>query len=126
MIQETRKIMHSPDIAISATCVRVPVEISHSEAITVEFTNPFTADDARSVLESSPGVVVVDDPSMNLYPMPINASGRDETFVGRLREDKAFANGLSMWVVSDNLRKGAATNAVQIAEQIVNKEAWLR
>ena len=123
---ETQKIMHAPEIAISATCVRVPVLVSHSEAINIEFERPMSPGEARSLLSSFSGVVVMDDPANAAYPMPIDCAGRDETFVGRVRRDSSHPNGLAMWVVSDNLRKGAATNAVQIAEEIAKRGAWLR
>ncbi|MBK3332517.1 aspartate-semialdehyde dehydrogenase [Persephonella atlantica] len=119
MFNETRKIMHAPDIRVSATCARVPVFYGHSEAVTIETEQPITPDEAREILKNAPGVIVEDDPSNNVYPMPIEVAGRDEVFVGRIRKDLAFENGLSMWVVADNLRKGAATNAVQIAELLV-------
>ncbi|MBI4338973.1 MAG: aspartate-semialdehyde dehydrogenase [Chloroflexi bacterium] len=122
MLYETRKIMHAPDIAVSATCVRVPVYISHSEAVHVEFQHPMSPEEARELLSAFPGVVVVDDPKANLYPLAIDAAGRDEVFVGRLRRDSSHPNGLAMWIVSDNLRKGAATNAIQIAEEVVKRE----
>ncbi len=119
MFNETRKIMHAPDIRVSATCARVPVFYGHSEAVTIETEQPITPDEAREILKNAPGVIVEDDPSNNVYPMPIEVAGRDEVFVGRIRKDLAFENGLSMWVVADNLRKGAATNAVQIAELLI-------
>ncbi|WP_457624611.1 aspartate-semialdehyde dehydrogenase [Persephonella sp.] len=119
MFNETRKIMHAPDIRVSATCARVPVFYGHSEAVTIETEEPVTPEEARQLLKEAPGVIVEDDPSNNVYPMPIEVAGRDEVFVGRIRKDLAFENGLSMWVVADNLRKGAATNAVQIAELLV-------
>jgi len=119
MVNETRKIMHAPDIKISATCARVPVFNGHSESVTVETEEPITVEEARELLSKAPGVVVEDDPFNNVYPMPIEVDGKDDVFVGRIREDLAFDNGLSMWVVADNLRKGAATNAVQIAELLV-------
>ena len=126
MVEETRKIMHAPQIAISATCVRVPVPIAHSEAVHVEFERPMTPQEARGLLAAFPGVVVVDDPQRSQYPMPVNAAGRDEVFVGRVRQDSSHPNGLAMWVVSDNLRKGAATNGIQIAEELVKRKALLR
>ena len=126
MLEETRKIMHAPEITVSATCVRVPVPIAHSEAVHVEFDRPMTPQEARKLLAAFPGVVVTDDPQQNVYPMPVNAAGRDEVFVGRIRQDTSHPSGLAMWVVSDNLRKGAATNAVQIAEELVNRQALLR
>lgn len=121
MVEETRKIMHSPDIAISATCVRVPVMIGHCEAVQVEFGRPMSPAEARSILSAAPGVTVVDDPSQKAYPYPAMAAGRDDVFVGRIRKDASHPNGLVLWVVSDNIRKGAALNAVQIAERLVRK-----
>ncbi|MBI2321839.1 MAG: aspartate-semialdehyde dehydrogenase [Chloroflexi bacterium] len=116
MVQETRKIMHEPDLAVSATTVRVPVVVGHSEAIWVEFERPFPPDEARAVLRQAPGVVVVDDPARKEYPLPTTATGTDPVYVGRIRADLSHPNGLVLWVVADNLRKGAALNAVQIAE----------
>ncbi len=121
MVEETHKIMHAPDIAVSATCVRVPVTIGHSEAIQVEFAHPMAPAEARSILSKAPGVTVVDDPSRRVYPYPVMAAGRDDVFVGRIRKDASHPNGLVLWVVSDNIRKGAALNAVQIAEKLVQK-----
>jgi aspartate-semialdehyde dehydrogenase len=122
MINETRKIMHEPDIKVSPTCVRVPVYVGHSEAVTIETREPITAEEAREILKNAPGVVVEDDPFNNVYPTPIEVAGKDDVFVGRIRKDLGFENGLSMWIVGDNLRKGAATNAVQIAELLVKYE----
>lgn len=122
MINETRKIMHEPDIKVSPTCVRVPVYVGHSEAVTIETQEPITAEEAREILKNAPGVVVEDDPFNNVYPIPIEVAGKDDVFVGRIRKDLGFENGLSMWIVGDNLRKGAATNAVQIAELLVKYE----
>jgi len=119
MVNETRKIMEAPSMRITATCVRVPVFIGHSEAVNVETQKKLTAAKAREILSAAPGVKVVDDPKGGVYPMPIDAAGKDDTFVGRIREDESIPNGLNMWVVSDNLRKGAATNAVQIAEYLL-------
>ena len=119
MFHETRKIMHAPDIKVSATCARVPVFYGHSEAVVIETENPITPEEAREILKNAPGVILEDDPKNNVYPMPIEVAGKDEVFVGRIRKDLAFENGLSMWVVADNLRKGAATNAVQIAELLI-------
>ena len=119
MFHETRKIMHAPDINVSATCARVPVFYGHSEAVVIETEKPITPDEAREILKNAPGVILEDDPKNNVYPMPIEVAGKDEVFVGRIRKDLAFENGLSMWVVADNLRKGAATNAVQIAELLI-------
>ncbi|MDY6986878.1 MAG: aspartate-semialdehyde dehydrogenase [Thermodesulfobacteriota bacterium] len=116
MVHETRKIFEDDTIGITATTVRVPVFFSHSESINVETRQPITPEEVRSLLEKAPGVKVVDDPSQNRYPMAIEAAGKDETFVGRIRADESIANGINLWVVSDNIRKGAATNAVQIAE----------
>lgn len=124
MVEETRKIMHAPDIAVSATCVRVPVFIAHSEAVHAEFSNPISPEDARLILAQAPGVKVLDDPVISLYPQPWSAAGTDEVFVGRIRQDTSHARGLAMWIVADNLRKGAALNAVQIAEEMIKRE-WL-
>jgi aspartate-semialdehyde dehydrogenase len=118
LVNETRKILGTDRIGITATAVRVPVMGGHSESVNAEFTRPVSASDARKVLESAPGVVVYDQPSKNIYPMPLLSSGRDEVFVGRLRNDDSIPNTLNMWIVADNLRKGAATNAVQIAEYL--------
>jgi aspartate-semialdehyde dehydrogenase len=118
MINETRKIMHAPNIAISATCVRVPVYISHSAAVHIELERPLSPEDARDILGQTPGVKVLDDPSQSIYPMPWDAAGKDEVFVGRIRQDASNPSGLAMWVVSDNLRKGAALNSIQIAEEL--------
>ena len=119
MVEETRKIMHANDIAISATCVRVPVFIGHSEAVNIEFSKPMSPDDARRILAQAPGVKLLDDPTISLYPQPWSSAGTDEVFVGRIRRDSSHDNGIVMWIVSDNLRKGAALNAVQIAEAVV-------
>jgi aspartate-semialdehyde dehydrogenase len=119
MVNETKKIMGDESIRLTATTVRVPVTGGHSEAINVEFEKDFTVEDVRKLLASSEGILVVDDPKSNKYPMPIHSEGRDEVFVGRLRRDESQLNTLNMWVVSDNLRKGAATNAVQIAEYLL-------
>lgn len=121
MVNETRKIMNRPDMAITATTVRVPVVGGHSESVNVEFEKPFTLSEVRSLLEQSKGVILQDDPSKNIYPMPIWSHERDEVFVGRLRVDDSQPNTLNMWIVSDNLRKGAATNAVQIVEYLAEK-----
>jgi aspartate-semialdehyde dehydrogenase len=124
MIHETRKIMHDENIAISATCARVPVVVGHSEAIHVEFTHPMSPEEARDILAAAPGVKVLDDPSISLYPQAWSAAGTDDVFVGRLRRDASHPNGLAMWVVADNVRKGAALNAVQIAELLISN-GWL-
>lgn len=116
MALETRKIMGDPDIAITATTVRAPVFVSHSESVNVETEEKITAEEAREILSRAPGVAVLDDPGVLSYPMPAYAAGKDECFVGRIREDESIACGLNLWIVSDNLRKGAALNAVQIAE----------
>ena len=126
MVVETQKIMHAPDIAISATCVRVPVAYGHSEAIHLDMASPMTPQQARDILSHAPGVVVVDDPASRHYPLATEAEGRDEVFVGRVRTDAAFNNGLSLWVVADNIRKGAATNAIQIAELLIAKNGLHR
>jgi len=123
LVEETRKIMHAYDIAISATCVRVPVFTGHSEAIHIEFSRPMSPDEARRILAHAPGVKVLDDPAISLYPQPWSAAGTDEVFVGRIRRDASHPNGLTMWVVADNLRKGAALNTVQIAEEMI-KRGW--
>lgn len=124
MIQESRKIMHDQDISISATCVRVPVFIGHSEAIHIELSRPMNADEARAILADAPGVKVLDDPEVSLYPQPWSVEGTDDVYVGRIRSDVSHPNGLAMWVVADNLRKGAALNAVQIAEGML-AQGWL-
>ncbi|MBX3330180.1 MAG: aspartate-semialdehyde dehydrogenase [Nitrospira sp.] len=118
--KETRKILSAPGIRVTATTVRVPVLRCHSEAINVELERPLTANEARAALAAMPGVIVYDDPVKKLYPMPLDATGKDEVYIGRVREDESIANGLNLWVVSDNLRKGAALNAIQIAECLVN------
>ncbi len=124
MVEETRKIMHAPDIAISATCVRVPVFTGHGEAIHVEFSQPMSTDKARRILAQAPGVKVLDDPLVSLYPQPWSAADTDEVFVGRIRQDVSQPNSLVMWVVADNLRKGAALNTIQIAEEMIKQE-WV-
>jgi aspartate-semialdehyde dehydrogenase len=124
MLEETRKIMHANDIAVSATCARVPIFIGHSEAVHVEFTSPMAPEDARRILTQAPGVKVLDDPVISLYPQPWSAAGTDEVFVGRIRQDASHSRGLAMWIVADNIRKGAALNAVQIAEEMVKRD-WI-
>jgi aspartate-semialdehyde dehydrogenase len=119
MVNETRKIMHEPELKITATTVRVPVFIGHSESINIELEKPLSVEEARRILTQAPGVKVIDDPEATLYPVPIQVAGTDECFVGRIRQDESVANGLNLWVVADNLRKGAALNAVQIAELLV-------
>ncbi len=121
-IRETRKILNEPDLAISATCARVPVFNSHSEAITVEFEKKMTSEEAKKILANSPGIKVIDEPENSFYPTPIEVSGKDKVFVGRIRKNTLFTNGLDLWVVGDNIRKGAALNAVQIAELLIEKE----
>jgi aspartate-semialdehyde dehydrogenase len=122
MVNETKKIMRDDSIRVTATTVRIPVIGGHSEAINVEFENEFDLTEVRALLEKAPGVVVVDDPAAQQYPMPKDAHERDEVFVGRLRRDETQPKTLNLWVVSDNLRKGAATNAVQIAEYLYSKD----
>ena len=119
MMAETRKIMHEPDLPLSAPCVRVPVFLSHSLAVHAEFQKPMTAEYVREVLREAPGVVVQDDPAVNLYPTPRAAAGKDPVYVGRIREDASNPNGIAMWISSDNIRKGAALNAIQIAEEMI-------
>ncbi|MFH1046535.1 MAG: aspartate-semialdehyde dehydrogenase [Candidatus Omnitrophota bacterium] len=118
MVNETRKIMHDKNIKISATCVRVPVITGHSEAVYLETTKEISLSRLRSILSKSSGIKVLDEPANNVYPLPIDAAGKDEVFVGRIRKDPFVKNGLWLWVVADNLRKGAALNAVQIAEVV--------
>jgi aspartate-semialdehyde dehydrogenase len=119
LVHETRKILHDPDLRIAATCVRVPVPIGHSESVTIETKEAIEPEDVRAILERAPGVVVEDDPSARIYPTPLHVAGRDEVFVGRIRKDLSSERGIALWIVSDNLRKGAALNAVQIAEQAI-------
>lgn len=119
MVNETRKIMEDPSIQVNATCVRVPVFYAHSESVNVETEKHIKADEARRLLSGAPGVEVVDDTANKAYPMPIFAEGRDAAYVGRIRQDESVKNGISMWVVSDNIRKGAALNAIQIAERLI-------
>jgi aspartate-semialdehyde dehydrogenase len=124
LVEETRKILHTADIAISATCVRVPVYFGHSEAVNVEFSSPITPEEARRILAQAPGVRVLDDPSVSFYPQPWAASGSEHVFVGRIRRDISHPSGLVMWIVADNLRKGAALNALQIAEEGIQR-GWI-
>lgn len=121
MVDETVKIFADPGIKVTATCVRVPVFGAHSEAVNIQTRRKLTADEARALLASAPGVEVVDDPARLQYPMPLPAEGKDPVYVGRIREDVTIANGLDLWIVADNLRKGAALNAVQIAEELVRR-----
>ncbi|MFP4444716.1 MAG: aspartate-semialdehyde dehydrogenase [Desulfosudaceae bacterium] len=119
MVHETRKIMGDDRIAVSATTVRVPVFYSHSESVNVETVEPISAEAVRTLLAKAPGVTVMDTPEKNIYPLATMAAGKDDTFVGRIRQDESVANGIDMWIVSDNIRKGAATNAVQIGEVLI-------
>ena len=121
---ETRKMLGMPDLRVSATCVRVPVLYAHSQSVQIETTDKITAEQARRLLMAAPGVVLVDEPELKRYPLPRDAAGRDDVLVGRIREDSSHDRGLALWISSDNLRKGAATNAVQIAESLVTK-GWL-
>jgi aspartate-semialdehyde dehydrogenase len=121
MVNETRKILGDQKIGVTSTTVRIPSIGGHSEAVNVEFYEEFNLSEIRTILAHTPGVIVQDDPKNNIYPMPINSKGRDEVFVGRLRRDESQPNSLNMWIVADNLRKGAATNAVQIAEFMMEK-----
>lgn len=123
MVNETKKIMGDDSIRLTATTVRIPVIGGHSESVNIEFENEFDVKELTALLKSAPGVVVEDEPSQQLYPMPMNAHNRDEVFVGRIRRDETQDKTVNMWIVSDNLRKGAATNAVQIAEHLI-KQAW--
>ncbi|HRD57286.1 MAG TPA: aspartate-semialdehyde dehydrogenase [Ferruginibacter sp.] len=121
MVNETKKIMEDNNIKVTATCVRIPTTGGHSESVNIEFDNDFTVPEVKDILHSSPGIVLEDDINNQLYPMPITAHDKDDTFVGRIRRDETQPNTLNLWVVSDNLRKGAATNAVQIAEELIKK-----
>ncbi len=121
MINETKKIMEDESIGITATTVRVPVFYSHSESVNIETVKKITPDEVRDILSHAPGVKVFDNPEKNEYPLAIYAAGKDETFVGRIREDASIEKGIDMWIVSDNIRKGAALNAVQIAEVLVER-----
>jgi len=121
MINETKKILHNPDLKITATTVRVPVTNSHSESINIEFEKNFDLDDVKNILKNSTGIILQDDIKNNIYPLATNANGNNNVFVGRIRRDFSIDNGLNLWVVADNIRKGAATNAVQIVEKIIEK-----
>ncbi len=125
MVEETRKIFHDPDLMMSATCVRVPVLIGHSEAVNVELAHPMTVDEARSVLTRTPGVRVLDDTSVSLYPQPWTVPGSDDVQVGRLRKDESYPTGLVMWIVADNVHRDIAVNMVQIAEEMTKRD-WLK
>ena len=126
MVGETRKILHLPDLPLSATCVRVPVLVGHSEAVHIEFERPMEAATVREALSESIGIRVVDNPASALYPMPIEAEGIDDVLVGRIRKDLSHPNGIALWLSSDNLRKGAALNAIQIAEEVLKRGLLLR
>jgi aspartate-semialdehyde dehydrogenase len=119
MINETHKILGDDKVAVTATTVRVPIFDCHSESINIELEKPFEVEDVKKLLENSKGVVVQDDPANNVYPLARNIAGSDEVFVGRIRRDFSVANGLNIWVVADNIRKGAATNTIQIAEELI-------
>ena len=122
LVKETRKIFDCPEIAITATCVRIPVMRAHCESINLEFTDPMSPDQVRELLGTAPGVTVMDDRRNNRFPMPIDASGRDDVYVGRIRRDESLPEdrGINLWVAGDQLRKGAALNAVQIAEKLLD------
>ena len=119
LINETKKILNDNSIQITSTAVRVPIEICHGESVNIEFEDDFKLEEVFSVLKKSPGLIVQDEPEKNLYPMPINASNKDEVFVGRIRRDFSIKSGLNLWIIADNLRKGAATNTIQIAEKLI-------
>ena len=121
MMEETRKILHAEELAVSATCVRVPVYFGHGQAINVEFSSSISPEEARAILARSPGIRVLDDPSVSFYPQPWAASGSDHVFVGRVRKDISHPNGLVMWIVADNLRKGSVLNALQVAEEGIDR-----
>lgn len=122
MINETKKILHRPDLKITATTVRVPVQNSHSESINVEFEKDFKMQELLDTLKNFPNLILMDDPSSNLYPIPSTTNGHDEVFVGRVRRDESIPSGVNLWVVADNIRKGAASNAIQIVEKLINQE----
>ena len=119
MINETRKILHKPDLLVTATCVRVPVVNSHSESINIEFENDFDLAELKKVLKNSPGIIVQDNPMENIYPLSTHATGSDEVYIGRIRRDDSVPYGVNIWVVADNARKGAASNAIQIMEKMI-------
>ncbi len=119
MIFETKKILNAPEMKVTATCVRVPVYYGHSESVNLEFEKPCTVEQVKEVLRNAEGVIVQDDGSSNLYPMPITAENKDEVFVGRIRKDETVESGVNLWIVADNIRKGAATNTIQIAEKAI-------
>ncbi len=122
LVHETHKILGDDTLGITATAIRIPVVGGHSECVNIEFEKPFEIEEIRSLLDQTPGVMVQDDPESNTYPMPIYAEGKDEVFVGRIRRDTSHSNAVNMWIVADNLRKGAATNTVQIAEYLIANE----
>ena len=122
LINETRKILNDNSIKITSTAVRVPIEICHGESVNIEFENEFEIDSIFEILKNAPGLIVEDDPKKNKYPMPINSANKDEVFVGRIRRDFSIASGLNLWIVADNLRKGAALNTIQIAEKLIEME----
>jgi len=122
LVKEPKKILGDDSFAVTATAVRIPTAGGHSESLNVEFANDFDLKEVRSILEATPGIIVEDDLDNNIYPMPANAHDKDEVFVGRIRRDESLPNTLNMWVVADNLRKGAATNTVQIAEYLLSKD----
>jgi len=122
LINETRKILNDNSIKITSTAVRVPIEICHGESVNIEFENEFEIESIFEILKNAPGLIVEDDPEKNKYPMPINSANKDEVFVGRIRRDFSIASGLNLWIVADNLRKGAATNTIQIAEKLIEME----
>lgn len=121
MVNETVKILDDPDVKVTATCVRVPVFYGHAESVNAQTKSKLSAREARAILAQAPGVQVLDNPGEGIYPLPVDSAGEDETFVGRIRDDESIENGLNMWIVADNLRKGAALNAVQIAEELVKR-----
>ena len=120
MINETKKILKKPNLKVTATCVRVPVSNSHSESINVEFEKPFDLNDVIKTLQNYSGIIILDNVLKNEYPLASIANGHDEVYVGRIRRDESVENGLNLWVVADNIRKGAASNAVQIIEKLIN------
>jgi len=120
LVNETRKILEDPTIQVTATTVRVPVYVGHSESVNIETEKKLSANEARAILSTAPGVQLYDDPQRKVYPTPLEVAGKDEVYVGRIREDESIPNGLNLWIVADNLRKGAALNAVQIAEELIN------
>ena len=122
MVNETKKILNDYSIEVTATCVRIPAVGGHAESVNIEFNEDYDLKELTSILADTPGVVVQDDPANNVYPMPITAHGKDEVFVGRIRRDDTQPNTVNLWIVADNLRKGAATNAVQIAEYLMEKQ----